>query len=75
MDNRILRKMGIGKPNMAALEGELGRQIMTTIRSTPPLDREKLRVECEAIKHQWEIDRLNHDSEKLEEDHEPFILY
>ena len=30
------------KPNMAALEGELGRSIMQHVRNTPPLDYEAL---------------------------------
>ena len=35
-----------GKPNMAALEGELGRRIMETIRSTPRPDFTEIDKKC-----------------------------
>ena len=38
-----------GKPNMAALDGELGRRIIETIRSTPRLDYSRLDRECQEI--------------------------
>ena len=48
-----------GKPNMASLEGELGRRIMETIRSTPPLDLEKLRRECDELGARMDEERSN----------------
>ena len=38
-----------GKPNMAALEGEMGRRIIERIMNTPRPDYERLQRESDAI--------------------------
>ena len=38
-----------GKPNMAALEGELGRRIIDTIMSTPRPDLTELERKCAEV--------------------------
>ena len=38
-----------GKPNIYAMEGEMGRRIMERIRNTPRVDYERLRRESDEI--------------------------
>lgn len=38
-----------GKPNMAALEGELGRRILEVVRSTEKPDFSKLNAKCAEV--------------------------
>ena len=48
-----------GKPNMAALEGELGRRIIDHILATPPVDFRRLDEECEEINRRMREAKAN----------------
>lgn len=45
----VLDNVTYGKPNMAALEGDLGRRILDAIASTPRPDFERLDRECAEV--------------------------
>ncbi len=45
----MVREAVYWKPNMAALKGNTGKNIMKKIRNTPPLDRELLKKKADII--------------------------
>ena len=45
----MVREVVYWKPNMAALKGKTGKNIMKKIRNTPPLDRELLKKKADMI--------------------------
>ena len=45
----MVREAVYWKPNMAALKGKTGKNIMKKIRNTPPLDRELLKKKADMI--------------------------
>ncbi len=47
------------KPNMASLEGELGRRIIAHVRNTPRPDFEKLEAEANAIESRMREAKAN----------------
>lgn len=46
----VMSKVRYVKPNMGALKGRLGREIIEIIKNTPVPDRTKLYAESEEIK-------------------------
>ena len=45
----VVDGVAYGKPNMANLEGDLGRRIIETILATPPSDTTELDRRCEQV--------------------------
>lgn len=55
----VLDNVTYGKPNMAALEGDLGRRIMDVIASTPRPDFTRLDKECEEVNRRMREAKAN----------------
>ena len=66
----MARTTRFGRPNMAALSGEMGRKIFYHIMSTPPPDFEKMHEESMELMRQMEIEMKKHGmiSDEVDDD-------
>ena len=62
-DSMVIDGINYGKPNMAALEGEWGKEIFETIKNTPKPDMTRFYTELDAATNAT-VARRKHEQKK-----------